>query len=57
MSITLDVELQALRKKNLADLARFYGGGQLGEVEQIGAITAPRSYRRPIPTRTPRVRR
>ncbi|GAI70051.1 unnamed protein product [marine sediment metagenome] len=58
MLVTLDEELQRERRKNLEDLAKFYGGGQPGQVDQIGAITAPRaSYSRPIPTIRPRVRR
>lgn len=56
MLVTLDEELQTERRKNFEDLAKFYGGGQKGQVDEIGAITAPgASYRMPIPTR--RVRR
>ncbi|GAI61651.1 unnamed protein product [marine sediment metagenome] len=49
MLVTLDEELQRERRKNFEDLRRFYGGGQLGQVEEIGAITAPR-VRHPRPT-------
>ncbi|MQY59263.1 MAG: hypothetical protein GH144_06620 [Clostridia bacterium] len=48
MEVTLDAELQKIRRKNLEDLAKFYGGGQIAETEAITALDA--SYTRPIPT-------
>lgn len=47
MLVTLDAELQKIRKKNKEDFAKFYGGGQPGD--EIGAITTP-PPRHPRPT-------
>ncbi len=41
MQVTLDLELQKIRRKDLEDLAKIYGGSQKVEVDETGAITAP----------------
>jgi len=51
MLVTLDEELQAQRRKNSEDLARFYGGSQKVEVDEAGTIVVEAgSYPIPIPT-------
>ncbi len=53
MQVTLDSELQKQRRKNSEDLAKFYGGGQKGQVDETGQIVSP-GARIPIPTIRPR---